>query len=262
MPLGLIALVLRYLFLVALLWYVVWVLRAMMQSMPAPVREETRARAPRHSAPRRPEGPVAADALPAAAEPVSPPAAESGPEPTPEEAPERVQEEPVGPVVVQAVGEASEGPWPPEAQPQQSVLGDEEPRLPLEVVPVPRISARRPARKPSPPAPRRLAGFELAVEEPGRSSLPRGMAVPLRVGLHIGRAADNGLVIDDPAVSRQHAYLGPRGDGWVLVDKGSVNGTFVNGERLRGPRKLVAGDVIELGGVRLVFRGAGGASPG
>lgn len=262
MPLGLVALALRYLFLVALLWYVVWVLRAMMQSLPVLDRGETRARPPGHVAPRRADGPVAAEAVSTPAEPVGSPADESGPEPATEQAPGCVQEEPVGPTAAQAVAETSEGPWPPETEAQQSVLGDEEPRLPLEVAPAPRISARKPARKPSPPAPRRLAGFELVVEEPGRSSLRPGMAVPLRAGLHIGRAADNGLVIDDPAVSRQHAYLGPRGDGWVLVDKGSVNGTFVNGGRLRGPRELADGDVIELGGVRLAFRRIGGAGPG
>lgn len=263
MPLGLIALVLRYLFLVALLWYVAWVLRAMMESLPVPVREEMRTRPPGRTVPRPRQDPGAAEASAVAAEPVCPAPGQASPESVPQEMPECVQVEPAaGSEPVSTPAEVPDGPWPAEPQQDQPILGEEEPRLPLEVAPAPRMAARRPPRKPSPPAPRRLAGFELVVEDPGRSSLARGASVPLRAGLHIGRAADNGLVIDDPTVSRQHAYLGPRGDGWVLVDKGSVNGTFVNGERLRGPRELAAGDLIELGGVRLVFRRAGGAGPG
>ncbi|MCX7598552.1 MAG: FHA domain-containing protein [Armatimonadetes bacterium] len=262
MPLGLIALVLRYLFLVALLWYVVWVLRAMMRSLPTPVREELRARASGHVAPRRSDGPVAAEAPPAASREINPPSEQAVPELAPAQTPGAAQEGALGPTLVPAVSESPGDQWPAEPRHEEALLGEEEPRLPLEVAPVPRTVPRRPPRRPAPPAPHRLAGFELVVDDPARSSLPRGLVVPLRAGLHIGRAADNGLVIDDPAVSRQHAYLGPRGEAWVLVDKGSVNGTFVNGQRLRGPRELTAGDVIEIGGVRLVLRRAGGAGPG
>jgi len=263
MPLGLIALVLRYLFLAGLLGYVVWVLRAMMEALPAPVREDVGVRSVGRVAPRQPDKPSAvAGGPPATPERASVVLEEAVAEPAAHQAPEGGGDEPLHVPLASATAEPSAAPWPPEPQGEQAVLGAEEPRLPLEVAAPPRTRARKPARKPGPAAPRRLAGFELLVEEPGRSSLLRGQTVPLRAGLHIGRAADNGLVIDDPTVSRQHAYLGPRGDGWVLVDKGSVNGTFVNGERLRGSRELTAGDLIQLGAVRLVFRRAGGASPG
>lgn len=65
--------------------------------------------------------------------------------------------------------------------------------------------------------------------------------------LRIGRASDNQLIIDDPKVSRSHAQLEWNGAGYSLRDLGSVNGTFVNGERLTGaPRLLRDGDEISI----------------
>ena len=48
----------------------------------------------------------------------------------------------------------------------------------------------------------------------------------------IGRAPDNGLVVRDPTVSSHHAEIRPDGQGYSIVDFGSKNGTFVNGQRL------------------------------
>ena len=69
-------------------------------------------------------------------------------------------------------------------------------------------------------------GVELRVApEPDRT----GQALagePLR----LGRAADNDVVIRDPTVSRHHAeLLGDPTSGYQIVDRGSRNGTFVNG---------------------------------
>ena len=50
--------------------------------------------------------------------------------------------------------------------------------------------------------------------------------------LHIGRAVDNDIVVDDPLVSRRHAVLRPTGDGLEIEDLRSHNGTFVNGRRI------------------------------
>jgi LCP family protein required for cell wall assembly len=81
-------------------------------------------------------------------------------------------------------------------------------------------------------------------------------AVSIQLGeapFGIGRDRSNGLVLQDNKVSRQHAELLLR-DGTVFVrDRGSSNGTAVNGERLgRGSeRALSKGDVIEIGPYRL-----------
>jgi len=75
----------------------------------------------------------------------------------------------------------------------------------------------------------------------------------------IGRGAHNGLVIDwDPEVSRTHAQLERVGGDWTLVDDGlSRNGSFVNGERATGRRRLVDGDVVRVGATSLLFRTPG-----
>lgn len=74
--------------------------------------------------------------------------------------------------------------------------------------------------------------------------------------LSVGRTGENDLAIDQAPISRRHARLERRDGTCRLVDLGSRNGTFVNGERLEGgPRVLHDGDVIVLGGaVHLVFR--------
>lgn len=69
----------------------------------------------------------------------------------------------------------------------------------------------------------------------------------------IGRrpSCDVALSWDDE-VSRLHAELVRMGADWILCDDGlSHNGTYVNGQRVRGRRRLAAGDVIEAGSCRL-----------
>ncbi len=70
----------------------------------------------------------------------------------------------------------------------------------------------------------------------------------------LGRSPDNDVAFPaDNAVSRLHAVVKPRGEDWSLLDVGSVNGTYVNGERMHGQHTLQEGDVITLGVQRLVF---------
>lgn len=65
--------------------------------------------------------------------------------------------------------------------------------------------------------------------------------------LTVGRDATNDIVINDAEVSRRHARLTFQGGKYVLEDLGSTNGTFVNGQRLAGPRVLKAGEVVSFG---------------
>ena len=65
--------------------------------------------------------------------------------------------------------------------------------------------------------------------------------------LTIGRDATNDIVINDAEISRRHARLTFQGGKYVLEDLGSTNGTFVNGQRLAGPRVLKAGEVVSFG---------------
>ncbi len=63
----------------------------------------------------------------------------------------------------------------------------------------------------------------------------------------IGRQEQCDVQVNDTFVSRQHARITWGGAGYLLEDLGTVNGTFLNGERISGPRALKSGDVIQLG---------------
>lgn len=65
--------------------------------------------------------------------------------------------------------------------------------------------------------------------------------------LNIGRDSSNEITINDAEISRHHARLTFQGGKYVLEDLGSTNGTFVNGQRLAGPRVLKAGEVVSFG---------------
>ena len=70
--------------------------------------------------------------------------------------------------------------------------------------------------------------------------------------LKIGRATDNDIVIPDVLASRHHATLIPTPGGMEIADNRSINGTFVNGDRV-STALLNEGDVITIGNVDLVF---------
>lgn len=85
--------------------------------------------------------------------------------------------------------------------------------------------------------------------------LPDGTRFDLRGSTTVGRASENALTLQDKEVSRRHALIQAQGEGeFWLVDLGSANGSHVNERRISQPVELKAGDVIELSGVRLVFR--------
>jgi hypothetical protein len=72
-------------------------------------------------------------------------------------------------------------------------------------------------------------------------------------GAVIGRSRDCDVVLDDAGISRRHAHVRPTAQGWTIEDLGSTNGVLLNGERLRGARRLHVGDRIELGSTEIVF---------
>jgi hypothetical protein len=72
----------------------------------------------------------------------------------------------------------------------------------------------------------------------------------------VGRRADNAIALPwDAEVSRVHAELEPVGRDWVLSDDGlSRNGTYVNGDRIAGRRRLRDGDRLCFGETQVRFR--------
>ena len=68
----------------------------------------------------------------------------------------------------------------------------------------------------------------------------------------IGRRPDSDIFLDDVTVSRDHALLVHRGDAWYLDDCGSLNGTYVNRQRIESHR-LQDGDELQIGKYKLAF---------
>ena len=71
--------------------------------------------------------------------------------------------------------------------------------------------------------------------------------------LSIGRDARNGVVVNEPAVSRLHARIARRSGRWMLLDQGSANGTELNGRKVARAR-LRDGDRIGVGAVLFEFQ--------
>ncbi len=68
----------------------------------------------------------------------------------------------------------------------------------------------------------------------------------------VGRAPDSDVFLDDVTVSRRHAEFRRRDGAFFVHDVGSLNGTYVNGERVE-TTKLASGDEVQIGKFKLVF---------
>ena len=62
----------------------------------------------------------------------------------------------------------------------------------------------------------------------------------------IGRAPDNDLVFPDREISRHHCLIRRQGQQYIIEDRGSKNGTYVNNQRITEPRVLFDGDEIRI----------------
>jgi len=102
----------------------------------------------------------------------------------------------------------------------------------------------------APPRPSAPAFASLLV----RSGGLLGQRLPVKTPVvNIGRADYNDIVVPDQSISTSHAKLQRREGVWVLVDLDSTNGTFVDGERVKGEAPLAPGALVRLGDVQLLF---------
>ena len=125
-----------------------------------------------------------------------------------------------------------------------------------------------PAQRPptAPPSQPNYAATQIRQVPGGKSEVPNlatsmvrilrpGAAAPSQPGaVTIGRATDNDIVVADVLASRHHATLVPTAQGMQIQDASSINGTFVNGSRVK-EAMLHEGDVVTIGNVDLTFSG-------
>ena len=71
-----------------------------------------------------------------------------------------------------------------------------------------------------------------------------------------GRSPESDVFLDDVTVSRSHAEIRREGTEFFIHDKGSLNGTYVNRERVDATR-LASGDEVQIGKFKLTFFRAG-----
>jgi pSer/pThr/pTyr-binding forkhead associated (FHA) protein len=102
-----------------------------------------------------------------------------------------------------------------------------------------------------------LSAAREGIEQPGEYLLYEEDGEPIVVGLtrewtRVGRSLAADVRFDDPTVSRRHALFVRQPDGVRALDDRSLNGVFVNGERVEW-RILRDGDEIVVGRYRLYF---------
>ena len=98
----------------------------------------------------------------------------------------------------------------------------------------------------------RIEGPALVVRSGGGRAGETFALAGERVG--IGRSPENEVFLDDVTVSRRHAVLVRRDDGFYIDDEESLNGTYVNRRRVESA-KLDDGDEVQIGKYRLTFLG-------
>ncbi len=76
---------------------------------------------------------------------------------------------------------------------------------------------------------------------------------PLRGEVQLGRDKGNSIVVSDQKVSRFHAILTPMDDTFILSDRGSANGTYLNGVLISQPTRLKPDDRIAIGDTTFLY---------
>lgn len=103
--------------------------------------------------------------------------------------------------------------------------------------------------------------YRLVPAESVSAPTPEGWL--LQLPTTVGRGHEQPVCIDDDSISRAHCQLmlGPD-EALQVRDLGSLNGTYVNGERIRGIHSLIPGDTLQLGAVSLRVEYASDTDPG
>ena len=122
------------------------------------------------------------------------------------------------------------------------------------IAPRPVPSPEAPASRPAPPAESPVASAAvgwLVV----KSGATKGKRYDLTVGeIRIGRSESCQIrIMDDDAVSREHAMIRVLPQECKFCDLGSRNGTYLNSDKVDAPRRLQEGDILRIGAVEMLF---------
>ena len=138
---------------------------------------------------------------------------------------------------------------------------------PIETLPERPLAEEPLATVDEPSAPAAEALTTLAEEAPADSEAVPAEGVTLRLetergsrstfqvtksGATIGRGPESTIQLDDLSVSRKHARIAYRQGAYWLSDLGSMGGTWIDGTKLAAPRRVAAGQTIDIGACRLV----------
>ncbi len=128
-------------------------------------------------------------------------------------------------------------------------------------IPGPQQIAGRPYGPVPPPIPPPPPRWESPPAPPPANPVPLVFPPGNGVRFTIGRTRDCDLCLTDLSVSRMHALLVRREDGWVLSDLGSHNGTRLNGWLVREPVQVRPGDRVDFGSMAFIIHGDPPAAP-
>ncbi len=77
----------------------------------------------------------------------------------------------------------------------------------------------------------------------------------------VGRHPDSDIFLDDISVSRRHATFTRSGPGYVITDLGSLNGSYINRDRIDSEVALAGGDEVQIGKYRLIYFAGASKAP-
>jgi pSer/pThr/pTyr-binding forkhead associated (FHA) protein len=100
---------------------------------------------------------------------------------------------------------------------------------------------------------RQKKGYSLNLKIRYQDGSSEDINLPQRL-VYIGRATSFGKFEDDSEISRKHALIKLNDHGDVFVeDQGSTNGSFVNGNKIKGMTQIKTGDVLKVGGIEIII---------
>lgn len=102
-------------------------------------------------------------------------------------------------------------------------------------------------------AARRTYGKLSVIQQIDGQYLKSSQSYPLLPLTSLGRAPTNSIVLDDTFASGDHALVALRDGRWWVEDRGSRNGTLVNDIPVSEPMIITHGDVLMIGGIRLLL---------